>query len=770
IEEEKRRQEEEERKRKEEEEQMRLQKIKEEEDRKRREEEEYQNRISKATSKLDALFISNNAPSQIKDTPKKSTTEGRKRKTDRKSDQNKISYEEKKKLLKEQVSRQKTEEETKRKQKEEEDLRLKKEKEIQDKQRKEEEKKRLLEEKERREKEEELKRIKEEELKREEEEKKNRIIERHYFIVDKDSQKKPEEKKIFTLEYLLGFKDWQICKEQKLLSQDVLDHFEDLKKFEEERPQAKGKYKDKPYFQGRQMQKSKTGAGAFPSFEFKRNAATEAVSGTEVNDMQQWGRKDISKEIKLAEQYKELLEEEKKKDPVKNDLTELLNVLTIDNYDETYKKIFEILEQETINQEKFIEVLFQKAVREKAFTNLYAKLCKELDKELPQKADKGEAPPKTTEKASNAKRTSYLRSKLLEKCREIFKMDNLAHVESYIKADTPEEHEQKFKKFLLGNVNFIGELVAISLLSKKIVHQCLENLWKKYDKKDDINNIKLIALEATIILLDKFGTIVNKQQEKIKKEDLETFTKQIEEHLKKLDEIQENSKDLPGYIKYKIINLIEKKKDGWKETKFEKNIQAKGKNEVKKEYEQSQKLQTKKEKGGKLSQEELNNQIDKDLRLFRDHIQEGLDKSTYSWQIVTEIYNIRGNSISEILTAFLESCLDFVSNENYLKIANDYWYDLILYYSKIIKDEEMDDIKNNALDLLSTASNLVLDNNLLVDVWANILYSLNEVEIMYLSDINELKLEGLFEEDIRSIFMIFKTLLSVDKEMEGDIS
>ena len=133
-----------------------------------------------------------------------------------------------------------------------------------------------------------------------------------------------------------------------------------------------------------------------------------------------------------------------------------------------------------------MDVLFNKSVNEKAYVKLYAKLCKEFDKKLPQKTppkedknnDKKEAEKKEEEKDKNnstaanppkekdkdkdkdknapapvKKQTSIMRTKLLDKCREIFKIENNEKFDQYIKVQDPVEREIKLKKFVLGNVN-----------------------------------------------------------------------------------------------------------------------------------------------------------------------------------------------------------------------------------------------------------------------------------------------------------------------------
>ena len=77
-------------------------------------------------------------------------------------------------------------------------------------------------------------------------------------------------------------------------------------------------------------------------------------------------------------------------------------------------------------------------------------------------------------------------------------------IKKVIKGENKEERDNKLKKFFLGNINFIGELINISVLSKKIVDQCIETLLKKYQNETEGGVKKYIALEGAVILLDKF--------------------------------------------------------------------------------------------------------------------------------------------------------------------------------------------------------------------------------------------------------------------------
>ena len=236
-----------------------------------------------------------------------------------------------------------------------------------------------------------------------------------------------------------SFKSWKICNETKLLSKIVLDHIDEFNTFDDEFPKDKKGFSKGSKFEKKNDTYRNDKRRNINNDERRKGNDTFTrgeAAVTPVNDMQQWGRKDISNEIKLAEQFKEKLEEIKKTDPVKFDLTELLNMLTIDNYEQTKKLIFDKIKDNVEYQIKLLDVLFQKAVHEKAFVIIYAKLCKELDKELPQKVDKGPA---------QKKATSIMRSKLLDKCKEIFKIENNEKIDEYVKVKDPDGREIKVK-------------------------------------------------------------------------------------------------------------------------------------------------------------------------------------------------------------------------------------------------------------------------------------------------------------------------------------
>ena len=632
----------------------------------------------------------------------------------------------------------KEEEEKKRKEEEE----LKKRLEIEEKKRKEEEEKKRIEEEkrqkeeEKRRKEEEEKR-KEEEEKRKEEEEKNKIIEKKYFIVFKN--KKPEKKEFkYTFEYIMQFKKWKIANEDELLTEKAKEHFEEFK--EEERDSGKPKRRDngKPYYKPKQSQKN--------TKEELNNSAAPTLE----NSMEQWARKDMTKEIKAAEEFKHKLEETIKDDPIKRNLRNYLNMLTKDNYDKIRGHIFEIIKEKVEYQVKFLDVLFQKAVSERAFVKLYAKLCKDLDRDLPQKN-----PPKESKNGEKSKKqTSVMRAKLLDKCREIFQIKNNEKFDEYIKEKDPEERENKLKNFVLGNVYFITELISIKILSKKIAPVCIKNLFERYESVKGDVKLKLINIQAIVIFTDQFGSLVHSQEKKINTEEAKQFKDNIDNIFQKLEKVKDEE-GLPGHIKYSIINLIEKRKKNYQKSKVEKYREAKSKKEVEQELETHE----------QITQDDINDKIKKGLSDYREFVEEEGSSEKYPWKETTFLYDKKEKSLDEILEGYIISCSDFIEKESNIKYAKEYIKELIEYYGTKIHKKEKKDLRNKLLKLFELVRDYALETPQIYDIYAYIIVIFLDNKIMEISDLKDIINEkDVIDDDYKTISSVFEMTYKYYKE------
>ena len=147
----------------------------------------------------------------------------------------------------------------------------------------------------------------------------------------------------------------------------------------------------------------------------------------------------------------------------------------------------------------------------------------------------------------------------MDKCRSIFK--NNEKINGFIKEIKPEERENKLKKYILGNINLICELINVKFLPKKIGPECINYLFEQYEKENN-EKMKLINIEELIIFIDRFGTLIFTEKNKINSKIKNDLIEKIEDIFRKLEKIKNESK-FQEYIKYRIINIIEKKKNNY---------------------------------------------------------------------------------------------------------------------------------------------------------------------------------------------------------------
>jgi len=563
--------------------------------------------------------------------------------------------------------------------------------------------------------------------------------------IQKEKEEKIKKEYIYSYEYLIQFETWEISNQTELLPEETLNH---INKIEET-------LKEMNIFYPKQKSKCN-----YSNCNTSKSSSSSNVSFS----MEQWARKDYSKEIKVAEENKIKLKESDEKDKTKNELRELLNILTKDNYDNIKCKILEIIKENVKLQEQFLGIFFLKAVREKSYGELYAKLCKYLNRELPQKSKKNE-------KAKNP--SSLFREKLIEKCREILKSTNF---DKYIKEDDPIEKQIKIKKFILGNVNFLTELIKIKLLSKKIMPECIDYLFEKYKNETD-THLKLIHVESIVIFTDKFGSLVHSGKNNMKSEEIKLFKKKLEEIFEKLEKVK-NDKELRGHIKYLIINLIEKKKNNYEESQFEKSLRAKSKQELEEELIKKEKSKQKEENEEinqkEQEQEEINEKIKNDLNEYKDMVEEEGNSDKYPWSITTELYDEKLKSFDDILEGYITSSADFIEkkSEN-IKYARDYIRELITYYNEKMKEEEKIDLQKRIFDLFEFVIDLAFETPKIYDIYSYVLFIFIENNIMKVDNLKNIFRKEMNKSDMLIISKLYKKIYNLNnddlfrKELKG---
>ena len=188
---------------------------------------------------------------------------------------------------------------------------------------------------------------------------------------------------------------------------------------------------------------------------------------------------------------------------------------------------------------------------------------------------------------------------------------------------------------------------------------------------------------------------------------------------------------------------------------------AKSKAQVLNDYENQKNLNSKinNERGKIINQEEINNKIEKDLKNWKEFIEDGEDIKNYDWEIISDLYGNGQCSLAEILEGFVENCIDFASDKKNIEYANQYLNELISYYSTTISNDEKNKIIEKVIELFSGIANLALDNNNIFDVWANIIIQLISNDILTYEILDDIsKRTDIIDEDYKGVFKTFKII------------
>ena len=552
--------------------------------------------------------------------------------------------------------------------------------------------------------------------KKEKEKEKNKIeIEKKEQYVESSENKIKEKKEYkYSLEFIMNIKNNKLSNMIEYLPKITLEHIDNFKENEKE------------------FEKNS-----------KNNQKNNNSSSKEENSKLTWLRKDFSKEYEAAAEFKKQLNKKIQDDPLLRDLRALLNMLTEDNYENIKNRIVEIIKNNLDYQEKFIDVFFQKATLENAYIKLYGKLCKELHKELKEN---------NKEEKNKEKTNSLFKTKLIDKCRNIFK--NNEKIYEYIKEKDPFERENKFKKYLLGNINLICELINMKILSKKIGPDSINFLFEKYEKENN-EKLKLIKIEEIIIFVDKFGTLIYTEQNKINSKTLKELNEKLEDIFNKLEKIKDES-TIPDYIKYKLINLIEKKKNNYEKSKYEKSIIAKSKKEVEEESKTEKKVKVIKIiKDTDITQDDINEKIKKELNEYKEYIEEE-NNEKYNWKEIIYLYEKQKKSFDSILEGYIISCGDFIEKQTNIKYAKKFIKELIENYNKQFNEEEKINIRKKILNLFDIAKDIAFETPKIYDIYSYTIFILIKNKIVKIKHLkNIFKEKKGTEEDYFVINNIF---------------
>ena len=224
----------------------------------------------------------------------------------------------------------------------------------------------------------------------------------------------------------------------------------------------------------------------------------------------------------------------------KEEIKQLLNEVSSNVYHEPKNKLKLLLNNNILNQEYFIDTIYQLSLEQLTFQQMYSNLFKDIYHYL----------------SSNKNELKFFRKKLILKCKQNLMNKKIC---------------EKNQKIINNNITLIGELINAKIFPKKMGLKCLNYLLDKYNKYSTKNNkeVQYIYLECVIILLNVICSFIyNYQQYRTHTE----FNEEIIKIINKLKEISkdEKNKDMPNYTRHLLSKVIEKAEKKWELASYEK--------------------------------------------------------------------------------------------------------------------------------------------------------------------------------------------------------
>lgn len=257
----------------------------------------------------------------------------------------------------------------------------------------------------------------------------------------------------------------------------------------------------------------------------------------------------VKKEVDVSEMSMKTL---------RGNIVAILNKITPQNFKELSVRILQL---GICNMEKLeiaVEIIFEKAVLEPAFSQTYANLCKIMSSiKFPDEQNPKISPFRKT--LLNRCQKEFFREKTDEDSINKL-MDALNAKTDLTESQRNSENEEllyqksKLKKKMLGNINFIGELFNLGMLSSKIIlTQCIVNLLGKKDKQGKVDD------EVVECLSKLYGTVGKKLEEECNDDIKKNMFDKTWHEFKSLS----TDSRYPYRIRFMIQDVMELRSSAW---------------------------------------------------------------------------------------------------------------------------------------------------------------------------------------------------------------
>ncbi|XP_068328662.1 eukaryotic translation initiation factor 4G-like [Pyrus communis] len=224
-------------------------------------------------------------------------------------------------------------------------------------------------------------------------------------------------------------------------------------------------------------------------------------------------------------------------------LKAILNKLTPQNFEKLFEQVKAVNIENVTTLTGVISQIFDKALMEPTFCEMYANFCFYLAGELPGFSEDKE-------------KISFKRL-LLCKCQEEFERGERKQEEAYkaneegqVKQSEEEEEEKRIKarRRTLGNIRLIGELYKKKMLTERIMHECIKKLLGQQQTPDEED------IEALCILMSTIGEMIDHPKAK----------EHMDAYFERMKSLSNNMK-LSSRVRFMLKDAIDLRKNKWQQ-------------------------------------------------------------------------------------------------------------------------------------------------------------------------------------------------------------
>ncbi|XP_022770145.1 eukaryotic translation initiation factor 4G-like [Durio zibethinus] len=230
-------------------------------------------------------------------------------------------------------------------------------------------------------------------------------------------------------------------------------------------------------------------------------------------------------------------------DAKQRQLKAILNKLTPQNFEKLFEQVKAVKIDNLGTLNGVISQIFDKALMEPTFCEMYANFCYHLAGELPDFSEDNE-------------KITFKRI-LLNKCQEEFErgereQEEANKVEEEGEAKQSEEQREekriKARRRMLGNIRLIGELYKKKMLTERIMHECIKKLLGEYEHPDEED------FEALCKLMSTIGDMIDHPKAK----------EHMDAYFERMAKLSNNMK-LSSRVRFMLKDVIDLRKNKWQQ-------------------------------------------------------------------------------------------------------------------------------------------------------------------------------------------------------------